>query len=111
MVLGSRAKFQLRACRCKTPLRTQVSSYPEESRCERIPARIAAGHCRHDRPMGYPDELVVQAKVTIQRIDPPIWRQVLVPLALNLAGLHEVIQAAFGWTDSPPPQFIIGRVV
>ena len=61
--------------------------------------------------MGYPDEHVVQAKITIQRIDPPIWRQLLLPLALNLAGLHEIIQAAFGWTDSHLHQFIIGGLI
>jgi hypothetical protein len=64
-----------------------------------------------ERSLEYPDELVVQAKVTIQRIDPPIWRQLLVPLALNLAELHEVIQAAFGWTDSHLHQFIIGGLI
>jgi hypothetical protein len=57
------------------------------------------------------DEIAVQAKVTIQDIDPPIWRRLLLPLDLNLAQLHEVIQAAFGWTDSHLHQFVIGGLV
>jgi Plasmid pRiA4b ORF-3-like protein len=57
------------------------------------------------------DQIVVQAKVSLQKIDPPIWRRLLLPLDLNLAELHEVLQAAFGWTDSHLHQFIIGGLV
>jgi len=32
--------------------------------------------------------------------EPLIWRQILLPRELNFAQLHEVIQAAFGWTDA-----------
>ena len=37
--------------------------------------------------------------VTLEDIAPPIWRQLLLPPTLNLAELHHVIQAAFGWLD------------
>ncbi|MDP2181353.1 MAG: plasmid pRiA4b ORF-3 family protein [Actinomycetota bacterium] len=37
--------------------------------------------------------------VTLQDIDPPVWRLVRVPDTLTLAGLHATIQAAFGWQD------------
>lgn len=57
------------------------------------------------------DEIVIQAKVSLQEIDPPIWRRLLLPRDLNLAQLHEVLQAAFGWTDSHLHQFIIGGLV
>jgi hypothetical protein len=57
------------------------------------------------------DQHVAQLKITLQRIDPPIWRRLLVGLDLNLAQLHEVIQAALGWTDSHLHQFIIGGLV
>jgi len=58
-----------------------------------------------------PDTLIIQAKVTIQDIQPEIWRRLLLPPELNLALLHEVLQAAFGWTDSHLHQFIIGGLV
>ena len=54
------------------------------------------------------DQLVIQARVTIQNIEPPIWRLLHLPQDLNLAQLHEILQAAFGWTDSHLHQFIIG---
>jgi len=61
--------------------------------------------------MDFDKHLVMQAKITIQDIEPPIWRRILLPLDLNLAQLHEVIQAAFAWTDSHLHQFIIGGLV
>jgi hypothetical protein len=57
------------------------------------------------------DQHVAQLKITLQRIEPPVWRRLLVGLDLNLAQLHEVVQAAFGWTDSHLHQFIIGGLV
>jgi hypothetical protein len=43
-------------------------------------------------------------------IRPPIWRRVLVASNLRLAGLHQVIQTVFDWTDSHLHQFeIAGR--
>jgi len=57
------------------------------------------------------DELIIQAKVTIRDIRPEIWRRLLLPPEINLAQLHEVLQAALGWTDSHLHQFIIGGLV
>jgi len=54
------------------------------------------------------DQFVIQARVTLRDIAPPIWRRLLLPLDLNLAQCHEILQAAFGWTDSHLHQFIIG---
>ena len=56
-------------------------------------------------------DMILQIRVTIQDIEPPIWRRLHLPLDLNLAQLHEVIQASFGWTDSHLHQFVIGGLV
>mgnify|MGYP001558251394 FL=1 len=43
---------------------------------------------------------LLQFKLTLTGIRPPIWRRVLVPEGWLLSGLHDVIQAVMGWTDS-----------
>ncbi|MEX2671309.1 MAG: hypothetical protein WD294_04270 [Phycisphaeraceae bacterium] len=40
--------------------------------------------------------------------EPTIWRLLLLRQDLDLAQLHEVLKAAFGWTDSYLHRFIIG---
>jgi pRiA4b ORF-3-like protein len=57
------------------------------------------------------DQTIIQARVTLQDIEPPIWRRLLLPPALNLAELHHVLQAAFGWRDEHLHEFIIGGLV
>ncbi|MBK8909422.1 MAG: plasmid pRiA4b ORF-3 family protein [Rhodospirillales bacterium] len=57
------------------------------------------------------DQTIIQAKVTLQDIGPPIWRRLLLPPSLNLAELHHVLQAAFGWRDEHLHEFIIGGLV
>jgi hypothetical protein len=47
-----------------------------------------------------PDE-ILQLKVTLKRISkPPVWRRVQVRADSTFATLHQIIQAAFGWTDT-----------
>jgi len=58
-----------------------------------------------------PDNFIVRAEVQILGIEPRIVRTLELPKTLNMAGFHEVLQAAFGWTDSHLHQFIIGGVV
>jgi hypothetical protein len=53
---------------------------------------------------------VYQLKVTIVDTKPPVWRRVVVPAELTLAGLHDVFQAAFGWWDQHLHEFEIGGV-
>jgi hypothetical protein len=50
----------------------------------------------------------VQARVTLQEIEPPIWRRLIVPRTFHLGELHQVIQAAFGWWDYHLLEFQIG---
>jgi hypothetical protein len=47
--------------------------------------------------------------VTLPHIRPKIWRQVRVPGDLSLAGLHEVLQIAFGWENSHLHEFQVGK--
>lgn len=42
---------------------------------------------------------VVQMKIAIADIRPPIWRRVLVPNTMTLDELHVVIQESMGWED------------
>lgn len=58
-----------------------------------------------------PDPLLHQVRIAIDGIEPPIWRRLLLPKRLNFAQLHEIIQAAFGWTDSHLHHFIVGGLV
>jgi hypothetical protein len=52
------------------------------------------------------ERVCYRLKVTIRGIRPPIWRRLEVDGALTLAKLHEVLQIAFGWTDSHLHQFV-----
>ncbi|MFZ5869756.1 MAG: plasmid pRiA4b ORF-3 family protein [Actinomycetota bacterium] len=40
---------------------------------------------------------IYQVKVGLRGAKPPIWRRLLVPADVSLAGLHDLIQIAFGW--------------
>jgi len=42
---------------------------------------------------------ILQLHISLQDIEPPIWRRVLVHDTMSLANLHSVIQEAFGWQD------------
>jgi len=41
---------------------------------------------------------VYKLRVVLRDVSPLIWRHLLVPSDVSLAGLHEVLQMAFGWT-------------
>jgi hypothetical protein len=46
------------------------------------------------------DRRACQIKVTLDEIEPPIWRRVVVSASDTLEHLHAVLQAALGWTNS-----------
>jgi hypothetical protein len=50
-------------------------------------------------------ESILQLKVTLSHIRPPIWRRIEVAGDTSLFDLHRVIQSAMGWTDSHLHQF------
>jgi len=56
-------------------------------------------------------KLVWQVTISIANIQPAIWRRILLPEDYNVAQLHEVIQAVFGWTDSHLHQFVVVGIV
>jgi hypothetical protein len=43
---------------------------------------------------------VYQLKITLLKIEPPIWRRIQVPSTMLLCCLHDALQAVFGWADS-----------
>ena len=47
-----------------------------------------------------PTRLVGQFKVTLQDVDPPVWRRIQVPANYTFWDLHVAIQDAMGWHDS-----------
>lgn len=55
-----------------------------------------------------PGQPVVQLRIQLEEIDPPVWRRVLVPGSVRLDKLHRMIQAAMGWEDSHLHSFAIG---
>jgi hypothetical protein len=55
-----------------------------------------------------PDSFVISVEVHIVDIEPKISRSLELPVKLHFAQLHEVLQAAFGWTDSHLHQFNVG---
>ena len=52
---------------------------------------------------------IYRIKVTLLGTDPPIWRRLLVPAALTLEQLHDVLQTAMGWEDCHMHDFRIGQ--
>jgi hypothetical protein len=44
-------------------------------------------------------EKIARVRISVLDIEPEIWRTVEVPLRTSLKGLHDVIQAVFGWQD------------
>jgi Plasmid pRiA4b ORF-3-like protein len=55
-----------------------------------------------------PGQGVFQLRVTLDGVDPPVWRRLLVPAAVRVAKLHIIFQLAMGWTDSHLHSFTIG---
>jgi len=51
----------------------------------------------------------VRIKVTLEGVDPAVWRRLLMPAASTLADLHTAIQAAFYWEDLHSHFFLVGK--
>ncbi|MGH3875244.1 MAG: plasmid pRiA4b ORF-3 family protein [Pseudonocardiaceae bacterium] len=71
----------------------------------------AAGRQGTRRLRGEPEpgDPVHQITVTLAEVtDPPVWRRLLIPAAMPLSRLHDVIQTAMGWQDSHLHSFTAG---
>jgi len=53
---------------------------------------------------------VYQLRVVLAGISPMVWRRLLVPAETSVAGLHEILQTAFGWSDEHLHRFMIHAV-
>ena len=53
---------------------------------------------------------VYQLRVVLAGISPMVWRRLLVPAETSVAGLHAIMQAAFGWSDEHLHRFTIHAV-
>jgi hypothetical protein len=51
---------------------------------------------------------IYQLKITLDEVEPTVWRRVEVPATITLARLHDVIQGAMGWSDSHLHEFRTG---
>ena len=51
---------------------------------------------------------VYQVLVTLQYIEPAIWRCLLLPSDLRLGKLHRVLQCVFGWENYHLHEFVVG---
>jgi hypothetical protein len=52
-------------------------------------------------PQAIEPDRILQLKITLKGISkPPVWRRVQVRADTTFATLHQIIQAAFGWTDT-----------
>lgn len=50
---------------------------------------------------------VYQLRVVLRWVSPLIWRRLLVPADTSLAGLHDVLQVVFGWSDEHLHRFVV----
>jgi hypothetical protein len=56
-----------------------------------------------------PGETTYALRVSLDGIDPPVWRTVTVPADIGLDELHIVLQVVMGWTNSHRHEFRQGR--
>jgi hypothetical protein len=52
---------------------------------------------------------IYHLKITLDAVEPPIWRRLQAPGDATLGWLHAVIQVAMGWTNSHLHQFAVGE--
>jgi hypothetical protein len=54
---------------------------------------------------------VLQLKVTLRHVRPPVWRRLLLSSDTTLERVHDILQEAMGWSDTHLHSFTHGRTV
>jgi len=73
--------------------------------------RAQRGHVHRGRRPRREIEETLQVRMDLVDAKPPIWRRLELSSTLGLADVHDIIQAAFGWTDSHLHRFALGPSV
>ena len=67
--------------------------------------------------LGYNGAMVTLSQVpalrlnlTLVEMEPPVWRELVVPGGWHLGKLHEVIQVAMGWENAHLHEFAVGEL-
>jgi hypothetical protein len=55
-------------------------------------------------------QTTLQLRAQLRRVDPVVWRRLLVPGAVHLGKLDLMLQSAMGWTNSHLHCFRIGKL-
>jgi len=50
---------------------------------------------------------VLQLRISLRGVSPPVWRRLLIPEQITIAQLHHVMQLAMGWHDEHLHRFVI----
>jgi Plasmid pRiA4b ORF-3-like protein len=50
---------------------------------------------------------VLQLRISLRGVSPPVWRRLLIPEKITIAQLHHVMHFAMGWNDEHLHRFII----
>ena len=73
--------------------------------------RAQRGHVHRGRRPRREIEETLQIRMDLVDAKPPIWRRLELSSTLDLADVHDIIQTAFGWTDSHLHRFALGTSV
>ena len=101
--------------RQRTGVRLRAPERAAGERQARLLHASTGGHLtvRELAPVGlrlsYSVAMPHQLKVTLEGIEPPVWRRLVVPSDFTLYDLHYVIQVAMGWEDCHLHDFTIKR--
>ena len=86
----------------------QVLSHASDRALSTAPTGSATASRRRPRRG---DEVTLRVRVDIAHASPPIWRRLELSSSLFLDEVHQVLQVAFGWSDSHLHRFALGSSV
>jgi hypothetical protein len=91
--------------RCRPVLGPQLSGggMPQRATDEGTDRRVPMAQT----PVAEPPGSIYRLRVVLAGISPMIWRQLEVPDSITIAGLHEVLQVAFGWSGQHLHRFTV----